>query len=372
MKGAQQQTSTRIIAIDVAKALACLAMIQTHAYDAWVSPAGKMTVAYGITRVIGTLPLPAFLLLSGMSFATRVHAASLRDEPVAQLRSALLKRGGFIFLAGYVLSFAYAALDGWPGWNAVLRADVLHVIGLSLPMAVIVGLRAVRGGQSPDVPLLQRRLAVAGLAVALLCPWLTRFTYDSAAHLGPLRFMVAPFLDVHGITRMPLVPLFAWFALGVLLRFSFLRRIARPTQQATNVATTAFYLSCLLGGLAVAVTAAQTTSLALEHFPGTFSRTHVVVWPNLVDLGARAVALLGSAGLVAASLPRRALAALRTIGEHSLFIYAAHIPFCYGRLGKPLQHALTMPQATAWVVALTAACVIASFAKSQLESRKVV
>ena len=372
MDGAHQHTSTRIVAIDVAKALACLAMIQTHAYDAWVSPLAKMTSAYGVTRVIGTLPLPAFLLLSGMSFATRIHTASIRNEAVAPLRIALLKRGGMIILAGYALSFAYAALDGWPGWNTVLRADVLHVIGLSMVTAAVLGLRTARTGHGPDETALQRRVAVLGFMVALLCPWLTRFTYDSATHLGPFRFAVAPFLDVHGITRMPLVPLFAWFALGVLLRFAFVRRTLRPTKEATAVATTGFYLSCLLGGLVVALAFAKVTSLTLDRFPGTFSRTHVVVWPNLLDLSARAVALLGVAGLVAASLPPRVLSIVRTVGEHSLFIYAVHIPFCYGIAGKPLQHALTMPQATASVAALMVACVVASLAKQAFESRKAV
>ena len=48
---------SRNLGIDVARGLAVLIMIETHAYDGWVGPAGKETYAYHLTRRTRGLPL---------------------------------------------------------------------------------------------------------------------------------------------------------------------------------------------------------------------------------------------------------------------------------------------------------------------------
>lgn len=40
------------------------------------------------------------------------------------------------------------------------------------------------------------------------------------------------------------------------------------------------------------------------------------------------------------------------LGQGSLLAYAFHIPFCYGRLARPLAHRLNMLQASLWLLAL--------------------
>ena len=76
----------RIEAIDLARGLASLLMIQGHAYHGWVAPEHHASMGYRLTRVLGTLPLPAFLLLSGAGLAWRVHVAARRGERAEAVR----------------------------------------------------------------------------------------------------------------------------------------------------------------------------------------------------------------------------------------------------------------------------------------------
>ena len=72
--------SRRIEGIDVARGVASLIMIQGHAYDGWVAPVHKESAAYLFTRLLGSLPLPAFLVLAGAAVVLRVDAARRKGE----------------------------------------------------------------------------------------------------------------------------------------------------------------------------------------------------------------------------------------------------------------------------------------------------
>ena len=80
--------SRRETGVDVARALASLLMIQGHAFHGWASPAARGTGAYGFTRLLGTFPLPAFLVLAGAALVLRLRAARARHEDPARVRAA--------------------------------------------------------------------------------------------------------------------------------------------------------------------------------------------------------------------------------------------------------------------------------------------
>src|SRR5690606_37400850 len=111
--------------------------------------------------------------------------------------------------------------------DTLLRADVLHVIGLSI---VAFSLFGIDGATVPS----PRRMALAALALliipTLLCPWLSPL---GAEVRGPLRFAVALFIDVPGVTLMPFVPLVSWLAAGALVAMAMLRaRASAPSSLA--------------------------------------------------------------------------------------------------------------------------------------------
>src|SRR5689334_8258246 len=119
--------------IDAARGLAVVLMIQTHAYDAYVRDGDRGTIAYAVTRALGAIPAPLFLLLAGVGLAF----AEARAIDVRSLRRALVLRGLSIVLWGYAVSFAYALLDGTTRLASLLRADILHAIGLSIAITAL-------------------------------------------------------------------------------------------------------------------------------------------------------------------------------------------------------------------------------------------
>jgi len=343
----------RVEGVDVARGVASLVMIQGHAYHGWVAAAHHDTASYRFTRVLGTLPLPAFLVLAGAAIGWRWHAALRRGEALPEVRRAVAIRGLQVMLWGYGSNLVYALLDGHDGLETLLRADVLQCIG-----ACIVGSAAcMRRGFTAYV-------AGAGVAVAVLCPWL------SALHVGgPLRFLAALFVDVPGVTRMPLVPLFAWFALGVVAARAMI--VARDgSEVAARAGTSGRVLVALFGlGLLMAVLGSLGTEAMLDALGGRLSRSHLAVWPNILDGGGRGLMVLATGAalsLVLPAAPRRLLVAL---GQSSLIAYVVHVPFCYGALAGPLRAGATMTQSTLCLVPLTILSVAAALGYRRLKRR---
>jgi uncharacterized membrane protein len=121
----------RLGGLDLARGLACLGMIEAHAYDAYVDAPHRATVAFALTRFIALLPLPLFLTLAGMGVALRVQRGIERGEAPRDVRRELLWRGFRVVLAGYALNVIYGLMDGARALGSYLRFDVLHVIGAS-------------------------------------------------------------------------------------------------------------------------------------------------------------------------------------------------------------------------------------------------
>lgn len=356
--------ATRIEGVDVARGLAGLLMLQGHAYSGWASPAARDTAAYGATRLLGTFPLPAFLLLAGVSVALRVDTARRRAESAGAVRAAIVRRGFTIVLVGYAVSFVYAAIDGSDGLATLLRADVLHVIGLSLALLGAFAVGPSEDGTPSSVILAKRAALVVGV-LALASPWVNRLT--PAAPEG-LRYLVALFGDVPGVTRMPLFPLGAWMAMGVVLGVALgaardravltpvdARVGARPSWSAVGLALS----------LALALAASVLTSHLSAGLDHPLSRRDPAVWANVLDLGARGAAVLFAGLGLSRLLPAVARRPLLLLGRYSLWAYVFHIPFCYGRLGFGLRGASSMTDASVWLIPLGLGCLLVTWLRER-------
>lgn len=337
--------SRRVVGIDVARALAALIMLQGHATDAWVAPEHQ-DAAFRASRFLGTFPLPAFLLLAGTSVAWRVAVGEERGEGAAKIARSLRMRGATLLATGYAVSFLFALMDGALSnarlfTETVLRADVLHVIGLSIALAGVL-LPNERGF---GTKLLWRCLAL-GVALTAICPLLPAFEVPLvlAAPLGL-------FVDAAPITRMPLVPLFAWFAAGMLC--AHFMRGAKSTRFAESAGTSPGRLA-FLGALALAAVFAGGSLMDALHefYGGPLSRRHVAIVGNVVDLAGRGALVLVAGAALAPFLPRRLERHLVLLGRGSLVAYVVHLPFCYGRLGAPLRDSLSSAEAAAATLVL--------------------
>lgn len=356
--------SSRIEGVDVARGVASLIMIQGHAYDGWVEPEHKASAAYLFTRLLGSLPLPAFLVLAGAAVVLRVDAARRKGEQASAVRGAVLRRALGVLAMGYASSFAYALMDGHSGITTLLRADVLHVIGLSIAALVLLG---VRGRAAPEPRVLLG--AALGLAAVptVLCPWLSPL---GAGVEGPLRFGVGLFVDVPAVTRMPFVPLASWVGIGALAAIAMLRARARSCEAPSRAgAPTGFLVAMALGAAALALGASHATRLFVEAWGGSLSRAHPAVSLNVVDLAARGLVVLATAALASNHLPERARRALVQLGQGSMVAYVFHIPFCYGELGSAVRGKLDMGSATGLILALMVASWLAVRARDALRQR---
>lgn len=356
------KASSRIEGVDVARGLASLVMIQGHAYHGWVAPEHHDT-AYAFTRLLGTLPLPAFLVLAGAAVMLRVQSAAKKHEDARAVRNALVKRGLQLVVIGYAVNATYALLDGAAGLHTWLRADVLHVIGLSLAASAWLGLPVDREVSPARYAM---RASLLALVVTVACPWLSRLGADVPLVLAPF---VAPFIDVPRFSAMPFVPLFSWLAIGTLaLHVLALFRTDSPIARRAGASGPALIMLGAMG-LALAFFGARCTTWLVESFGGSLTRAHVAVIPNVLDFAGRGLIVLAVGAALSLVLPDRVRAAVVRLGQGSLVAYVVHIPFCYGRLAGPLLGSCDMTRATIALPFLIALSWSAVYARDALRRR---
>lgn len=336
----------RVQGIDVARGLASAIMIQGHAYDGWVRDADKTSGSYLFTRVLGTLPLPSFLLLAGAAIALRIEAADANGESPALVRSGLVRRGLTVFAIGYVVNAVSALMDGFAGPETFFRVDVLHAIGLSI---VLIGALGVGGRERID----RRRLVIASVLVALvpilICPPLSTALWDTPA---PWSYAVGAITYVPPVTRMPLVPLAAWAGFGVCVSLALVR--ANRAARSIAGAPTRVLVSVLTLALAVATCGAWLEGWLSERLGVPLDQRSWVVIVNALQLAARGIVVLTVGAIATPYLPRVVREGLGKLGRGSLVAYVIHVPFCYGLLARPIAGRLDMVEATLFVVLLEA------------------
>ncbi len=357
-----REPPSRIQGIDVARGIASAIMIQGHAYDGWVRDADKTGDAYLFTRLLGTLPLPSFLLLAGAAIALRLEAADARGEVPAKVRSALVRRGAMVFAFGYLVNAVSALVDGFEGPETFFRVDVLHVIGLSIMSIAALGVGA-RDGR-----LDRRRLALAGVLLSVvpiaICPWVSAALWGVAA---PWSWAAGLLSYVAPVTRMPFIPLAAWAGMGLLLSLALIRanRDARSIAGAPDRV-----LAAMLGvALVVAIGGTRLEGWMTEALGVPLDQRSWAVVANAIELAARGVVVLALGALMTPRLPRLARELLARLGRGSLVAYVFHVPFCYGALARPIAWRLDMLEATLLVLLLEAASYAAVVARDWVALR---
>ena len=125
--------------VDWTRGLAVLLMMQTHAYDAWLSPAARQTSFYRWSRLLGGYPAPLFLFLAGLSLALLGEGLHRRGAGAETVRVGV-RRGLEVF--GYAVLFRLwmFATGGFGQPTDLLRVDVLNCIGLSMLLVAGAGL----------------------------------------------------------------------------------------------------------------------------------------------------------------------------------------------------------------------------------------
>jgi uncharacterized membrane protein len=346
---APARASSRLAAVDWLRGLAVVLMIQTHLYDAWVSPAGKTTEAYWWTRYLGGIPSRLFLLLVGVSMAIKFEAQIAKHVDHATMARGAAKRGLQIVLLAYLFRLQEYTLAGFGGhWYDLFRIDILNCIGASMVVAAFVA--APRNGR----PQIAASLVAAALFIGL------------GPIIGPAHFphwLPEPLTAYLGGQRptawFPLFPWAAWPLVGIVLGHWWVRQSRTARRRAITFVLTG------VGGLAVtgAVILIRRANPHIIRYPsdivqqmgpGTFFYRLGLMGP-----------LATLAYLVTLVTPRRWFSPMQQLGRTSLLVYWIHVDLCYGLLFSRLHHRLSMGWATVGFVLMTAAMLGISVLKTK-------
>ncbi|MBI5478544.1 MAG: DUF1624 domain-containing protein [Deltaproteobacteria bacterium] len=313
----------RALYLDWMRGIAILAMMEIHAFAAWIAPEHRHGPVWVAARAIGSQAATAFLFLVGVSLALGLRAA--RDErDLAAFRVKTLKRGVGLLLAAHLFRVQELLLSGGQ-WSDVLRVDILNAIALSLALLAVVGASGARGAV---------RAAAAALLVVALTPLVARLPQPAT-----------PLYDYLYDGRQLVFPAFP-FAAYALSGFAVGYLWARDTR-AVWLWTAAVGVGLVVGCVVVQAYPAHYLALGAEHrIDPRYFGGHLGI---LLCLGA------ACRGLQPFANPAR-FGPVRQLGRTSLLAYWIHVNLCYGPLawekGLDLLNRASIPRALAWLAAL--------------------
>lgn len=343
----------RLAHFDWMRGLACVLMFQTHCYDAWLAPAARGSKFFMWSQLVGTLPAPLFLFLTGISAVLMAKKLAAGGQP-ALAAGRVIRRGleiwglGLLFrLQEYLIAFP------WAPWTDLLRVDVLNCIGVSL---VLVGLLLYL---SPNWPRVAIHAALASATISVLAPlvWIHHFSF--------LPWFLESYLDgVHNLGKPQpwLFPIFPWtafaFAGVVVARIVLSDPVKRLQRARIPLIATAGLLVWALG-------------YGFDHLPiSVFPARMYDFWhtsPNffLMRVGILLVIVAISELRFHLPLVFTKGKALVLMGQHSLLVYWVHIEFVYGRLHILPRHGLGILGATAGLVVITSSMLLLAYLRSK-------
>jgi uncharacterized membrane protein len=311
----------RLLAVDFVRLIAVVMMIQGHTLDALLQPAYQNSGWYGVWVFVRGFTAPAFLILSGFSFAL---VTVRRWHQHVVLSSAFLRRTrrfAFFVLLGYAMHFpAHRFADlRWltpEGWRSGLQVDILQTIG-----ATLVGLQLiVLLTRTP------RRFAAASFALSTVIVSATAFVWAAD---WSLRLPVALGAYLNGATgsQFPLFPWSAYMLLGAGLGALY---AASNQISPLLLGRRLVFLGLILG--------AGGLSGLTAHGWGPVMNAGDNFWHTSAALfAARAgvVLLALGAALHLKGLPAGFANTLRILAQESLMVYFFHVCLLYGSIWNP-------------------------------------
>jgi uncharacterized membrane protein len=343
----------RLETFDWMRGLACVLMFQTHCYDAWLVPAARSGKFFMWSQLVGSLPAPLFLFLTGISAVLMAGKVSAGASPsIAAGR--LMKRGFEIWGLGLLFRVQeYLIAFPWAPWTDLLRVDVLNCIGVSLVLVSLVLYLSTTWTR------LAMNASLASAAIIMLSPlvWTHRFTR--------LPWFIASYLNgVHnqGKPLSWLFPIFPWTA------FAFAGVVVAcvlQSQKAKSLQSRRIPLIAASGVLVAAL------GYVFDHLPvSVFPATMYDFWHTssgffLIRVGVLLLILaLSDLRCRMPSIISKSKA-LVLMGQHSLLVYWVHIEFVYGRLHVLPRRNMSVIGASLGLLGITVAMLLLAYARSK-------
>jgi uncharacterized membrane protein len=350
--------ATRLEVVDWLRGAAVVLMIQTHLYDAWVSPEAKLSAAYHWTRFLGGIPSRLFLMLVGVSIALRFEAQLQKGvterralvRPVQKRGLQILALAYLFRIQEYVLGHMRASIVDFPKyWPDILRIDILNCIGASMLICPIIA--APRHGRPAWLATIAGMLFFVGLGPIIgpahFPTWIPTWL---SAYIGGQRPMA----------WFSLFPWAGWPLAGIAIGHFWVRSSRDARKQAlaflgTGVAGAALILIVETIRKIDPYVIRYPSELVQQMGPGSFF--YRLGMNGIVAFIAWAAVRLGG----------QRFSVMRQFGKTSLLIYWIHIDLCYGLIAHKLGlfGRLDMVQATIGLVAMIALMLGVSIAKTR-------
>jgi uncharacterized membrane protein len=310
--------ATRVIFIDLARALAVVFMLYGHTVDALLAPAYRSGTVFDVWQFQRGLTSSLFLLLSGFAFsiATARHWATHLTPSAALLKR--IRRFAMFIALGYIirvpvrpLSLLSTAPDS--AWHALLAVDVLQLIGVTF---VGVQLLVLVARSRRVFSLLT--LALSGVVI-VLAP--RAWSVNWPSHL-PEAF--AAYFSPKTGSQFPLVPWSAFVLLGAALGQVYARWGASHLSRYANL------VLLLPGALGIAV-AFWLTARQVALFGGgpyAFVPGNIVLRVGVCLL---IVGVIAHASRWMTQLPH----VFGAVAQESLLIYVLHLVIVFGSVWMP-------------------------------------
>jgi uncharacterized membrane protein len=309
------QPSPRLLAVDLARVLAILFMVQGHALDVLLDPAYRQGFLWDKWLYLRGLTAPTFFMLSGFSF---MIATSRHWESHIELSRPFFKRVRrffFFVLLGYLMHVPFRTVHDvkWidaAGWQSWFQVDVLQCIGLSLASLQLLVLATRTPKRFAAV------VAGVGAFIVLVTPVVWNFATSS---------LIAPWFGAYftGFTGsfFPLFPWTAYVFFGAALGYAYSRLSLRPQGFPVLGLAGSGLLLVLLGD-------------GLQALPVQIYR-NIDYWrdsPNIFLTKLGLVCLVLSSLIYLTQKIRLPKKPIQALAQESLTIYFVHICILYGSL----------------------------------------
>lgn len=330
--------------LDWLRGVAVLIMIEAHLLESWTGGADRSTRAFDWAMILGGLGAPLFLFLAGVAVPLSAGAKLRRSGDPSAASAAVVRRGTEIFGLAYLFRIQ-AWILGWSSPRALLKVDILNIMGPSIAAAGALW-GAVR---APRARLIAFATVTAG--IALMTPLI---------HIAPIEFLPDP-IEAY-IRPIPVLSHFVFFPWAGFLFVGVITGLLLDNVAASREARLNAWL--FGGGMAVAGTAFGASYLPSPYPRSNFWTTSPCFFFLRAGLMTAAIGLAYMWQARVIGVEKRS--PLRQLGRTSLFIYWIHVEMVYGLISLPLHKALTLRQALVAFVLFTVFMLLCSIAKDRV------